>query len=102
MSKSVMLRTSSEDIKLNIDNYPRVDVGTSLANAPEGWCFVSTNNHELHEAYQCGYGLCYTNHYGTSMQIFICDDRGQTYIRRCASATHNLEDAVWTRVNSSN
>lgn len=97
MSKSVMLRTSNEDIKLNIDNYPVVaNVNGFLANAPDGWCYVYTTDQELHRDFNCGYGLCYTNHNGTAFQIYICDDRGQTYVRRCESGYINLDEATWT------
>lgn len=97
MSKSVMLRTSNEDIKLNIDNYPIVtDVNGFLSNAPDGWCLIYTTDQELRRNFGCGYGLCYTNRTGTAFQIYICDDRDITYVRRCESGYHNLEDITWS------
>ena len=97
MSKSVMLRTSNEDIKLNIDNYPVVtDVNGFLLNAPNGWCFIYTTDHEMRRDFNCGYGLCYTNRTGSAFQIYICDDRNQTYVRRCESGVVDLTTATWT------
>ena len=98
MSKSVMLRTSNEDIKLNIDNYPKVgNTNYSLTNLPEGWCYVwLSSNTELREKFKVGNGLCYTNTTGTAFQIYICDDRYQTYERRCASGDNDLSHAAWS------
>lgn len=96
MSKSVMLRTSNEDIKLNIDNYPLVCNISSLADAPEGWCYVASNNHELNSKFNRGYGLCYTNRNGTAFQIYICDNYTDTFIRRCQSGHVDLDEATWT------
>lgn len=97
MSKSVMLRTSNEDIKLNIDNYPVIDPNGSLANLPNGWCYVPTVNHELRKKFpdDCGCGSCFTNTYGTAFQIYICDDRNKTYMRYCGSGDTNLNNANW-------
>lgn len=97
MSKSVMLRTSNEDIKLNIDNYPTVYPNYSLTNLPDGWCYVSTANHELKEMFagECGNGACFTNTSGTAFQIYICDDRNKTYVRRCDSTITDLNTAIW-------
>ena len=95
MSKSVMLRTSNEDIKLNIDNYPLVNDISSLADTPEGWCYVASNNHELNSKFNSGYGLCYTNRNGTAFQIYICDDYDDTFIRRCKSGVTDLNTATW-------
>ena len=92
-----MLRTSNEDIKLNIDNYPTVDANKSLTNLPEGWCYViSSEGTELNEKFKVGCGACFTNTRGTAFQIYICDDRDQTYVRRCESGYIDLKDAAWT------
>lgn len=98
MSKSVMLRTSNEDIKLNIDNYPEAMANYYLTNLPDGWCYVSNSNHVIRDQFdnECGCGACFTNTRGTSFQIYICDDRSKTYIRRCASGYHDLENVTWT------
>lgn len=98
MSKSVMLRTSNEDIKLNIDNYPIISPNHSLTNLPNGWCYVVSSDHVIKDNFpdNCGCGSCFTNTYGTAFQIYICDDRVKTYIRRCASGDTNLEHAAWT------
>lgn len=96
MSKSVMLRTSNEDIKLNIDNYPIVtNINGFLSNAPDGWCFIYTTDQELRREMNCGYGLCYTNRNGTAFQIYICDDRAETYVRQCVSGDTDLNNANW-------
>lgn len=98
MSKSVMLRTSNEDIKLNIDNYPTVHANYSLTNLPEGWCYVRNTDHALVEQFHgdCGAGACLTNTHGTAFQIYICDDRNKTYVRRCTSTITNLNKATWS------
>lgn len=97
MSKSVMLRTSNEDIKLNIDNYPIVtNVNGFLSNAPDGWCLIYTTDQEIRREFNGGYGLCYTNRMGTGFQMFICDDRDETYVRRCESGYHDLENIHWS------
>lgn len=97
MSKSVMLRTSNEDIKLNIDNYPIVDANHSLTNLPEGWSYViSSKATELNEKFNVGCGACFTNTRGTAFQIYICDDRDETYVRRCWSSNTNLNEATWS------
>lgn len=98
MSKSVMLRTSNEDIKLNIDNYPSVgNPNYYLTNLPVGWCYVwLPKNSELKEKFAIGNGACFTNIKGTAFQIYICDDRGKTYVRRCESGDNDLENATWT------
>lgn len=98
MSKSVMLRTSNKDIKLNIDNYPSVgNANYSLTNLPDGWCYVwLPKNTELREKFAIGNGACFTNTAGTAFQIYICDDRGKTYVRRCASGITDLSTATWT------
>lgn len=97
MSKSVMLRTSNEDIKLNIDNYPVIhDPNYSLTNLPEGWCYVwLPKNTELKETFSIGNGACFTNTTGTAFQIYICDDRNKTYARQCASGDIDLNHATW-------
>lgn len=97
MSKSVMLRTSNEDIKLNIDNYPKVgNVNYSLTNLPEGWCYVwLPKNTELKETFNIGNGACFTSTTGTAFQIYICDDRNKTYARWCASGDTDLSHATW-------
>lgn len=97
MSKSVMLRTSNEDIKLNIDNYPEIgNANYSLTNLPDGWCYVwLPKNSELKEKFAIGDGVCFTNFTGTAFQIYICDDRGKTYVRRCASGITDLNTAAW-------
>lgn len=98
MSKSVMLRTSNEDIKLNIDNYPAFFPNHSLTNLPNGWCYVVTSDHEIKEKFpnECGCGACFTNTFGTAFQIYICDDRSKTYVRRCACGITDLSTATWT------
>lgn len=98
MSKSVMLRTSNEDIKLNIGNYPPVDnPNYSLTNLPEGWCYVwLPKNNELKEEFAIGNGACFTNILGTAFQIYICDDRDETYVRRCESGITDLNTAAWS------
>lgn len=97
MSKSVMLRTSNEDIKLNINNYPEVIPNDSLTDLPNGWCYVYLPvNSELKKKFAAGYGACFTNTICTSFQIYICDDRNQTYVRRCASGITDLNTAAWT------
>lgn len=97
MSKSVMLRTSNEDIKLNIDNYPVVKSNYSLTNLPDGWCYVGNSWHALNEKFpdDCGCGACFTNTKGTAFQIYICDDRNKTYMRRCYSGDTDLNNANW-------
>lgn len=97
MSKSVMLRTSNEDIKLNIDNYPTVNANHSLTNLPDGWSYViSSESTELNEKFKVGCGACFTNTRGTAFQIYICDDRDETYVRRCWSSDTNLDKATWS------
>lgn len=98
MSKSVMLRTSNEDIKLNINNYPYIIPNYYLTNLPDGWCYVSNSNHALKKQFNndCGCGTCFTNTNGTAFQIYICDDRAKTYIRRCDSGYTDLKDVTWT------
>lgn len=97
MSKSVMLRTSNEDIKLNIDNYPTVNANHSLTNLPEGWSYViSSKATELNEKFKTGCGVCFTNTRGTAFQIYICDDRNETYVRRCISSYTDLTNATWS------
>lgn len=98
MSKTVMLRTSNEDIKLNIDNYPNIhNPNYSLTNLPVGWCYVwLPKNAELKEKFAIGNGACFTSTEGTAFQIYICDDRGKTYVRRCASGYKDLKNATWT------
>lgn len=98
MSKSVMLRTSNEDIKLNIDDYPEVlNANNSLTNLPDGWCYVWLPvDSELKKEFDIGNGVCFTNKVGTAFQIYICDDRAKTYVRRCISTYTDLEDAAWT------
>lgn len=97
MSKSVMLRTSNEDIKLNIDNYPKTYPNTSLTDLPEGWCYVwLANDSELKKNFRVGNGACLTNRAGTAFQIYICDDRNTTLVRRCASGITDLSTATWT------
>ena len=93
-----MLRTSNEDIKLNIDNYPEVgNANYSLTNLPEGWCYVwLPKNSELKEKFAIGNGACFTSTTGTAFQIYICDDRGKTYVRRCNSGYTDLKNATWT------
>ena len=96
MSKSVMLRTSNEDIKLNIDNYPSVYPNHSLTNLPEGWSYVwLPENSEIKEKFAVGNGACFTNTRGTAFQIYICDDRDETYVRQCPSSSANLNEATW-------
>lgn len=97
MSKSVMLRTSNEDIKLNIDNYPTVkNPNYYLTNLPVGWCYVwLPENTELRQKFGIGNGACLTNFEGTAFQIYICDDRSKTYIRRCASGITDINTAGW-------
>lgn len=97
MSKSVMLRTSNEDIKLNIDNYPAVNnPNNSLTNLPEGWCYVwLPEDNEFKKKFTVGNGACFTNILGTAFQIYICDDRDKTYVRRCASGITDLNTAAW-------
>ena len=101
MSKSVMLRTSNEDIKLNIDNLPEItNPNNSLTNLPEGWCYVwVTANVELKKKFNIGNGACFTNTRGTAFQIYICDDRARTYTRRCESGYTDLKDVTWTIVD---
>ena len=97
MSKSVMLRTSNEDIKLNIDNYPTVYANHSLTNLPEGWSYVKSNEPtELNEKFSTGCGACFTNTRGTAFQIYICDDRVESYVRQCPSSCSNLNEATWS------
>lgn len=97
MSKSVMLRTSNEDIKLNIDNYPIVNANNSLTNLPEGWSYViSSEASEIRKKFKIGCGVCFTNTRGTAFQIYICDDRDETYVRRCVSSNTNLNEATWS------
>lgn len=98
MSKSVMLRTSNEDIKLNIDNLPEItNPNNSLTNLPEGWCYVWLNNDvEIKKNFNIGNGVCFTNTHGTAFQIYICDDRDKTYVRRCLSSNINLNEATWS------
>lgn len=97
MSKSVMLRTSNEDIKLNIDNFPDACPNTSLTNLPEGWCYVWLPlDSELHMKFNIGNGVCLTNTKGTAFQIYICDDKYKTYVRRCKPSTSDLSTATWT------
>lgn len=97
MSKSVMLRTSNEDIKLNIDNYPIAAANYSLTNLPDGWCYVANSEHALRKQFNddCGCGTCFTNTKGTAFQIYICDDRYKTYERRCVSGDTDLSHATW-------
>ena len=101
MSKSVMLRTSNEDIKLNIDNYPEVYPNYSLTNLPDGWCYVVSTAHVINEQFNgdCGCGACFTNTKGTAFQIYICDDRNKTYMRRCNSTDTDLNNANWFLMN---
>jgi hypothetical protein len=97
MSKSVMLRTSNEDIKLNIDNYPNVCPNDSLTDLPKGWCYTwLPKDNELNKNFGVGNGACFTNTDGTAFQIFIADDRNKTLIRRCASTITDLSTATWT------
>lgn len=97
MSKSVMLRTSNEDIKLNIDNYPIVNANSSLTNLPEGWSYVILSEAtEFKKKFKVGCGACFTNTRGTAFQIYICDDRNKTYVRRCISSHTDLTNATWT------
>lgn len=97
MSKSVMLRTSNEDIKLNINNYPKVYPNASLTNLPEGWCYVwLTSECDIKKKFAVGNGACLTNLTGTAFQIYICDDRNKTLVRRCASGITDLSTAAWT------
>lgn len=98
MSKSVMLRTSNEDIKLNIDNYPVVSApNDSLTNLPDGWCYVHLpRNSELRKQFGIGYGACFTNTNCTAFQIYICDDSNKILVRRCASGITDLNTATWT------
>lgn len=98
MSKSVMLRTSNEDIKLNIDNFPEItNPNNSLTNLPEGWCYVWVNaDVEIKKKFNIGNGVCFTNTHGTSFQIYICDDRDETYVRRCWSSNTDLNNATWS------
>lgn len=97
MSKSVMLRTSNEDIRLNIDNYPEAHPNNSLTNLPEGWCYAwLTNNCDIKKKFAVGNGACLTNTAGTAFQIFIADDRNKTLVRRCASGITDLNTATWT------
>lgn len=96
MSKSVMLRTSNEDIKLN-NNYPEAHPNTSLTNLPEGWCYVwLPMDSELHTKFNIGNGACFTSTKGTAFQIYICDDKFKTYVRQCASTITDLNTATWT------
>lgn len=92
-----MLRTSNEDIKLNIDNYPIVNnPNYSLTNLPEGWCYVwLPKNSELREKFAIGNGVCLTCTHGTAFQIYICDDRNETYKRKCATGVTDLNTATW-------
>ena len=92
-----MLRTSNEDIKLNIDNYPVVYPNYSLTNLPDGWCYVGQGYHALSEQFNkdCGCGACFTNTKGTAFQIYICDDRDRTYMRRCGCGDTDLNNANW-------
>lgn len=98
MSKSVMLRTSNEDIKLNIDNYPNViNENDSLTNLPDGWCYVWLPvDSELKKKFNIGNGACFTNRIGTAFQIYICDDRNETYVRQCISSCTDLTTATWS------
>lgn len=98
MSKSVMLRTSNEDIKLNIDNFPKIaNPNDSLTNLPEGWCYVwITSNNEFKKKFSIGNGACFTNTAGTAFQIYIADDRNKTLVRRCASGITDLNTATWS------
>ena len=92
-----MLRTSNEDIKLNIDNYPEVSPNYSLTNLPDGWCYIwLPENSELKEKFAIGNGVCFTNTRGTAFQIYICDDRDETYVRQCSSSSTNLNEATWS------
>ncbi len=97
MSKSVMLRTSNEDIKLNNDNLLEVtNPNNSLTDLPEGWCYVWLRNIEFKKKFNIGNGACFTNTKGTAFQIYIADDRNKTLIRRCASGITDLNTATWT------
>lgn len=98
MSKSVMLRTLNEDIKLNNDDYPVVDnPNYNLTNLPVGLCYVwLPTNTELKQKFSIGNGVCFTNIEGTAFQIYICDDSNQTYVRRCESGHTDLSRATWS------
>lgn len=99
MSKSVMLRTSNEDIKLNFNNYPYISSNNyDLTNLPNGWCYIANSYHALKDKFKddCGCGSCFTNTYGTAFQIYICDDRNKTYMRQCNSGDTDLTHAAWS------